>query len=379
MKLIKIYSTIILFFSFTVNSQTTINGSFMFGGENRTYSFYVPASYNSASPVPLVLNLHGYTSNGQEQRVYANFMPIADTANFIVVHPDGTINSFTNERFWNFNILGATVNDVGFLEALIDTISANYSINSDRVYSVGMSNGGYMSYYLACQSNRFAAVGSVTGAMSIGMYNNCNTSNPTPAIQVHGTADNVVPYAGNLTSKPIVDVVNFWVNNNGCNTTPVVMNIPDINTSDGATAERIVYSGGINGNTVEFFKVTGGGHTWPGALPLPLNGNTCMDFSASKEVWRFFSQYQHVSTLSLTDNEKSTVSIWPNPSTGIFNFQSLNNNFDEVLVLDMMGREVDSKKGNNILDIDLSNLDKGNYLLYLKNKGNQIVKNISIH
>lgn len=207
-------------------AQTTISGSFVHEGRTRTYLFYVPAIYNSSQAVPLVLNLHGYTSNGSQQSMYGNFKPIADTANFIVVHPDGTLDPYTNQPFWNFGIYGATVNDLGFLEALIDTISTHYMIDQNRIYSVGMSNGGFMSYALACQSNRFAAVGSVTGSMTNQMYDACTPSHPIPTIQIHGTADSVNPYNGNSTTKSIEEVTEFWVAQNGCNPSPTLFSVP---------------------------------------------------------------------------------------------------------------------------------------------------------
>src|SRR5690606_31326782 len=115
-------------------AQTTISGSFDHGGITRTYSFYVPAAYIPGEAVPLLLNLHGLGTDGAYQEENGDFRPIADTANFIVVHPDGSFESITNQRFWNYgNVAGSTVDDVGFLEALIDTISAHHSINPNRV------------------------------------------------------------------------------------------------------------------------------------------------------------------------------------------------------------------------------------------------------
>lgn len=362
---------------YTIQAQTTINGSFVHNGLTRTYSFYVPASYTSGQAVPLVLNLHGYTSNGSEQSIYGNFKPIADTANFIVVHPDGTIDPSSGQRYWNFGIFGSTVDDAGFLEALIDTISAHYTINPNRVYTTGMSNGGYMSYSLACESNRFAAIGCVTGSMSVPMYNNCNPSIPIPTIHIHGTLDAVVPYAGNTTSKAVEDVSLSWVAKNGCNPTPAITQVPNTNTTDGATAERYLYSGGTNGHTVEFFKVTGGGHTWPGApIPLPGSGNTCMDFSASKEIWRFFSQYDRSNSVSLNKTTINDLSVYPNPSTGIVYFQT-EQSINEVNILDLQGRIIEKVSGNNIQQIDIYHLNTGNYLLELSGDGFKTMKKIT--
>ncbi|WP_430402746.1 alpha/beta hydrolase family esterase [Fluviicola sp.] len=245
----------------SLHAQTTISGSFVHGGITRTYSFYVPASYTPGVPVPMVIGLHGLSSSGADFAANRDFRPIADTANFIMVHPDGS--TMFGVKFWNYEtILGSTVDDVGFLEALIDTISANYSINAQRIYCTGMSNGSFMAYLLACQSNRFAAIGTVTGSMSVDMYDACNPQHPIPVLHIHGTDDSTNPYAGTSTMKGIDDTNLFWVNENNCNPVPVVTAIPDINTTDNATATKYVYSLGMNGHTVELFKVTGGGHSW---------------------------------------------------------------------------------------------------------------------
>jgi polyhydroxybutyrate depolymerase len=366
----------ILGLTISTNAQN-INGSFVHGGITRTYSFYVPASYNASQPVPLVLNLHGYTSNGSQQSLYANFQAIADTANFIVVHPDGTIEPTTSQRFWNFGILGSTVDDKGFLEALVDTISAHYAINQSRVYSVGMSNGGYMSYALACQSSRFAAVGSVTGSMSIQMYNSCNSLSAIPTIHIHGTSDNVVPYAGNTTSKAVEDVSLFWATRNGCNLTPAITAVPNTNTTDGATAERYLYSGGTNGHTVELFKVTGGGHTWPGGIPLPSNGNTCQDFSASKEVWRFFSQHQSSNQVGINNLAIHNLNVYPNPSQGEIKFDS-ELKIRRVNVIDLQGRLIEKMEGTSIESLNLHHLNNGNYLLEISGDDFSVVKRITL-
>jgi polyhydroxybutyrate depolymerase len=371
-----LFSVLFLFAITDLSAQTTVNGSFVHDSITRTYSFYVPASYVPGQPVPLVLNLHGTGTDGNYQALNRDFRPIADTANFIVVHPDGTIEPNLNQRFWNYgNVMSSTVDDVGFLEALIDTISAHYSINQNRVYSVGMSNGGYMSYYLACQSNRFAAIGSVTGSMSNTMYTNCNPSNPTPTIHIHGTSDPINTYTGTSTSKAIEDVTRFWVDQNSCDTIPAIFPLADIDGSDGATAERYLYSNGINGNTVELFKVTGGGHTWPGQYIFTLLGNTCMDFSASNEVWRFFNQYDLVA--SVETHNAAEFSIYPNPAQDIISIQG-NQIITDVLIMDMQGRVVERQTNENIRSIDTSRLAAGNYLVKISGNDFSTVQKIVI-
>lgn len=375
----KYFTFILLLFVTThFEAQTTISGSFVYGGITRSYSFYVPASYIPGEAVPLVLNLHGLGTDGAYQAQNRDFRPIADTANFIVAHPDGSI--ILGQHFWNYgNVLGSTVDDIGFLEALIDTISAHYPINPNRVYSTGISNGGFMCYALACQSNRFAAIASVTGSMSVSMYNSCNPSYPIPTMHIHGTSDQINPYAGNSTMKGIEDVTEFWVDRNNCNTVPVITPVADNSTNDNATAERYLYSGGNDGHTVELFKVTGGGHTWPGTLVPSSNGNTCMDFSASHEIWRFFSQYERDETASVEkETHQNSVNIWPNPGNGLISIQSEDAFVTAVSVFDLQGRLIGKYAGEHIQNLDLRHLNSGNYLLRISGKHFDSFKKIQI-
>ncbi|MNU89334.1 Prolyl oligopeptidase family protein [compost metagenome] len=284
------------------------------------------------------------------------------------------------QHFWNYgNVLGSTVDDIGFLEALVDTISAHYSINPNRVYSTGASNGGFMCYALACQSNRFAAIAAVTGSMSVNMYNACNPSYPIPTMHIHGTSDQINPYTGNSTMKGIEEVTAFWVDQNNCNPTPVMTPVANSNVTDNATAERYLYAGGTEGHTVELFKITGGGHTWPGAFVSTSNGNTCMDFSACNEIWRFFSQHERGATVSL-DNEVSenSINIWPNPSQGIISIQSENAVVTTLTLFDLQGRLIEKHSGENIQTLDLSHFNSGNYLLQISGKQFNTFKRIQI-
>ncbi len=331
-----------LFLSTVALSQTTISGSFVSGGLTRTYRIYVPAIYNGSIPVPLVLNLHGYGSSNTSQESYGDFRPIADTANFILVHPNGTLD-VNNNLFWNC-FGGSTVNDVGFLSALIDTISANYNIDANSIYSAGLSNGGFMSYDLACSlSVRIAAIASVTGSMIYSHKNACAAVHPTPVMQIHGTADGTVPYAGTASFLPIDSLVRFWAQFNNCSLTPVITPVPNISTTDGCTADRYLYNVGTNGSTVEFYRVLGGSHSWPGA---PFNINvTNMDFSASVVIWRFFRKYKLnllINGIKNNSTEIGALTIYPNPSSGNFNLTFADNSKKTIRVTNCMGQTIQS-------------------------------------
>lgn len=322
----------------TVQAQSNTIETIQHDGLTREYRLYVPAMYDGNEAVPLVFNLHGYTSNAQQQELYGNFTAIADTANFIVVHPEGTVDG-SGQQWWNAFDAPAP-DDVGFVSAMIDELSLNYNIDANRVYSTGMSNGGFMSFELACSlGNRIAAVASVTGAMPVGKFSSCNAPKPTPIMQIHGTNDGTVPYNGNATMEPIQDIVDFWVNQTNCNTTPTVTTMPDIDMSDGSTAEHYLYTGGDQNSTVEHYKITNGAHTWPGA-PIDI-GVTNHDLDASIEIWRFFSQYSLDDLLVSVEQEqpKEMFQLYPNPSEGLVNVE-FDKSVNSFVVVDALGREV---------------------------------------
>ncbi len=356
----------LLFASTLLQAQPVVPGSFVHGGVMREYQLYVPAMYNPATPVPVVFNFHGLGSNMQQQAFYGDFRPIADTANFIIVHPNGTLNA-SGTRFWN-NFGGSSVDDLGFIEALLDRIIAEYNVDQDRVYSTGMSNGGYMSYDLACfRSARFTAIASVTGSMTSPRLATCACTHPMPVMQIHGTADPTVLYGGGGGSVGIEAMVNHWVQFNNCNPTPTITAVPDIDTNDGCTATHYVYSGGTSGSTVEFFKITGGGHTWPGAA---FNtGVTNKDIKASVEIWRFFSQYR-LSELAtgIEAHEAQLFSLSPNPSSDAFHLQFDGYAERTVTVANAMGQEVLTLRSSST-EVDVQVDAKGLYWISVTQNG----------
>lgn len=350
---------------FSIKAQTTVVDSVFVGGQYRSYRLYVPAIYTGATARPLILNLHGYTSNAQQQQLYSNFMPIADTANFLMVFPNGTYSS--GQRFWNAGISSALVNDIAFLNALIDSLDLIYNINLNRVYSTGMSNGGYMSHTLACElSNRITAIASVTGSIFNTQYGtNCHPTRPVPVMQIHGTNDPTVPYAGSSSSMPVDTIVKYWVTKNNCNTTPTFSNVPNTSTTDGCTAEHYKYLNGTSGSSVELYKIIGGTHTWPG---FPFGGSgTNMDMNASKEIWRFFSKYSLSTLTAVNESEqlKNTLKVYPNPVTSVLNFNLENESSISVIISDVLGKEVlaETTSTNSIL---VDKLKSGIYFITVK-------------
>mgnify|MGYP000918004175 FL=1 len=368
------YITVLLLllgFCFSSFAQQTINASITHDGIQRDYIVYIPELYDGTTTVPLVLNFHGYGSNAAQQMFYGDFRDIADTEGFLLVHPEGT--TFIGNQFWNvgFPGLSSTVDDVGFTEALIDELATLYAIDLDRVYATGMSNGGFMSFLLACQlSEKIAAVASVTGSMTQDTFDDCNAQLPTPVLQIHGTEDDVVSYNENNLSLPIPDVISYWVDHNNCETTPTTTTLPDVDVSDGSTIEYSVYEDGDNGITTEHMKVIGGGHTWPGSVINTAGTN--QDIDASMEIWLFFSRYDINGLLSTDDYENRHVSIYPNPTQSKINL-SLNYSKDIYYeLISPLGQQLMTGTiTSSNEEIDISHLPSNIYFLKV---GNQVFK-----
>ncbi len=350
----------------TIKAQSTIVDSIFVGGIYRNYRLYVPALYNGSTARPLIFNLHGYTSNALQQQQYSNFKPIADTANFLMVFPNGTKDG-SNQPFWNAGMSSAIVNDIAFLNALIDSLDLTYNINLNRVYSTGMSNGGFMSHTLACElSNRITAIASVTGSIFTTQYGgNCHPIRPVPVMQIHGTNDPTVPYAGSSTMMPIDTIVKYWVTKNNCNTTPTFSNVPNTSTTDGCTAEHYKYLNGTSGSSVELYKIIGGTHTWPG---FPFGGSgTNMDMNASKEIWRFFSKYSLSTLTAVNESEllKNTLKVYPNPATSVLNFNLENETSIAIEVSDVLGKLVLAET-THTNSVSVDKLKSGIYFITVK-------------
>ena len=365
-----------------LRAQTTVVGTIRAGGLVREYRLYVPAIYNTTTrAVPLLLNLHGYGSNNLQQEAYGDFRSLADTANFLVVHPNGVFDATSNRNWNTFGPRGTGVDDVAFLAALIDTLASRYRLDPQRIYSTGMSNGGFMSYELACQlGNRIAAIASVTGSMTASRLAGCTSGRPVPVLEIHGTADNTVPYTGGtaLQFVAIPALLSSWVQRNGCNPTPTVTAVPDLSTADGCTAERSVWAGGRNGSVVEHFRIIGGGHTWPGAAFVI--GVTNQDISASREVWRFLRRYRLAQLLPARDAVAPAAPrllLLPNPATDLLRLDAGQRLAPEALtVRDALGRRLVAPAQSlpdGRLELTTAAWPAGMYLLAVALPGGQVL------
>lgn len=251
------------------------------GGLSRTYRLFVPLSLDRQTAVPLVLMLHGVGNTAQSMVEATQFDRMAETGEFIVAYPDGV------NRTWNagYCCLGGVTtgpDDVGFLGRLIDDVRANHSVDPARVFAVGVSAGGMMAYRLGCElSARIAGVGAVAGAMTL---DDCRPARPVSVIEIHGTADQLVPYDGGHTaggatepSPPTMAVVERWAELNRCPT-------PAATETDGPVTTA-TWRGCPEGTAVKLVTIDGGGHTW--FAPGLGAANGAVDATAA--IWEFLS------------------------------------------------------------------------------------------
>lgn len=274
-----------------------------FGGLDRHYAVHMPANYDPNRPTPMVLNFHGGGGNSNTQRTISQMDLAADRHGFIVVYPDGTgaqIRLINPEGYtWNAGsccgwAMNNRVDDVGFVNAMLDELERNYNIDKKRVYATGISNGAMLCYRLACElSHRIAAIAPVAGTM--GVYG-CRPSRPVSVMHFHGTEDQFAPYAGGKGSRSLPGqsfesaekTIAFWVKQNG------ISDGPARTVKRGQTTGSF-YGPGAEGTEVVLWVIDGGGHTWPGGrfgvLGEKFLGPITQDISANDLMWEFFQQH----------------------------------------------------------------------------------------
>jgi polyhydroxybutyrate depolymerase len=240
-------------------------------GGDRPAKVYVPSSYDPAKPTPLVVLLHGYGASGSLQELYLNIKKQAEEQGFLYVNPDGTTDA-SGKRFWNATKAccdyGDTgVDDEGYLMSLLDEIAAKANVDPKRVHFFGHSNGGFMTYRMACNhADRIAAVGVLAGAMPIDA-SQCAPSGPVSVLHVHGTADETIAYEGGSVAAGIEaypgaqESVGRWLITDSCAEGPFTESKADFeaNLPGEDTTERVSPGCGA-GTAVDLWSIEGGKH-----------------------------------------------------------------------------------------------------------------------
>ncbi len=262
-------------------SSGTFKVTLQHDGMEREAVVFVPESYDSTADTPLVLNFHGFEGIARYHMEDGDLRPQAESTGALLVYGQGS--ELDGAPHWNPSPLGgdnkSSVDDFGYIQAVLDEIQTSYPFNASRVSAVGFSNGGMMALGMACyHSELIASAGSVSGAM---LDFGCDLSHPLSVITVHGTNDITIPYDnedGRGDYNSATDVVDYWREENGTGgTEPVEFN------DNGTTIQHFAFEGGTAGTAVHHYRVVKGEHVW---LQFEANGRASNDI-----IWDFLTAY----------------------------------------------------------------------------------------
>lgn len=356
---------LLLISSFFACAQSNITHTIFQDTVQRSFLVHLPTGYQPGTPVSCVFVFHGSGATAVQQQVYSKMDNVANANGFIVVYPSGINNT------WLVGTTGtyaSTSRDVEFVNAIVDTITALYSIKTDRIYACGLSQGGYMSHRVACDlQDRFAAIASVAGGISDSSSFYCSSGRNVPVLLIHGTDDPYVPYSWAERSS------DFWIAKNGCGIVADTFDLNNSNTTDNSTVQHIIYSNCSNEVAVELFRIEGGGHTWPGAaVNLPGYGATNHDISASAEIWKFFNRFTLNGTTVATDKVVlQDITIYPNPVQNVLKIDGISGDFD-ISIFNNTGVLI--RETANIHELQVQDLRSGMYFIQLKSAQGQWVQ-----
>ena len=278
-------------------NEVTLNA----GGETHDVRVFVPPLL-AGTQMPVVIDWHGLGSDGTQQAFYSDYETVAEEQGFIVVHPTGVAETPGGPNSWQlFPTPGGGRDDLAFAGALIDDLIANWCADPARVYSTGMSNGGFFTARLICEmADRIAAAVSVAGTYH---PESCHPARDVPYMAIHGTADKVVPYLGGDSTlagpgsdpglkvffeQVIPDEFAEFAADYACDATTT-------DTAVGSDVTQHAYTGCDGDTPVIFDEVQGGGHTWPSSPLASFTdgalGYTTTDIDATRDGWAFMSQF----------------------------------------------------------------------------------------
>lgn len=375
--LITVISTFVWYYSF---GQTNITDSIVHQTYQRKFMVHLPPNFNTITQRPLVLNLHGGSGNMINAQGFSMLNPVSDQNNFIVAWPQGygiAPPGFSWADGRNTSADQAGIDDIGFIDKLIDTLISRYNVDTNRIYICGFSNGGFMVQRIACQlPDRFAAMASLGSSMDTVLHHNCNPSKPIPMAFFNGTSDPAMPYGGGRMQNPQVipvvpvdTTVQFWVSHNNCQTASPVFFCPDNFTTDNSTAELYNFGNCDCNADVKFYKLINGGHTWPGvyvASQASALGNTNRDINASVELWNFFNSHTICNTMVGIDQQTKQLQlkIYPNPASTILYLHPSNIDNYSIVIRNDLGQL--TLKAYNQNQIDISQLTNGIYFITIQ-------------
>lgn len=271
--------------------------SLIWAGRERFYEVHNPLPRGQAVRVPAIFILHGANANAGYAERMSGMSALADEKKFIAVYPNGTGTYKHAMLTWNaYHCCGYAhekkIDDVGFLDVLIEKVIHDYPIDEKRIYVAGMSNGAMMAYRLACEiPHKIAAIGAVAGTLSTFSV---KPSEGIPVMAFHGKKDEHAPYDGGTGRKTffprkdrsVRETIQFWVEQNRCDPVPEIQ-------KEGSV-ERARYRNPQTGREVVLYTLQEQGHAWPGGQDGLYFGNLdppSQEISASALLYDFFMSH----------------------------------------------------------------------------------------
>ncbi|HBE87921.1 MAG TPA: phospholipase [Elusimicrobia bacterium] len=293
--------------AFAADKGALKNYSMKHGGHKRTWKVYEPAGLADGEKYPVYFLLHGGGGKAEGMRRLTRGA-FEKAGGAIVVYPQGLDEHWNDYRGdKSRKAQRENIDDVAFLKAVLDSVLKRYPGDPSRVYAAGISNGAMMSHTLACRAaDRFAAVAPVAGVMPVNLASDCEPSRPVPLLIIGGDKDNLVHWEGGQVTGPFgkkklgailsaEKTRDFWLDKNSCDISLKSSGYSDPDPEDGLAVSRERYGSCAGGAAVEFIRIHGGGHTWPGGLqymPAAVVGKTSRDLDASEEIVKFFSRFR---------------------------------------------------------------------------------------
>jgi polyhydroxybutyrate depolymerase len=283
-----------------------IKRSLQVGNLTRFFWVHLPGGTNPATPSPLVFVLHGAGGAGATamSRRYG-FNMIADREGFIVVYPHGVDRQWNDGRGRTVRHAkdNSSVDDVGFIDAIINDLASGFAVDRRRIYVTGMSNGGMMTYRLGIElGSKLAAIAPMIANIPVNIAKK-KPSSPLPVLIMNGTDDPLIPWKGGqvrVLGSEYGEVlsteqsVQYWLDCNKISSEPERVLLPDIAPNDGCRVELLTYRKQGSPFEVLLYAIWGGGHNIPGShtVEMPrLLGRKCMDINASEIIWQFFKRH----------------------------------------------------------------------------------------
>ncbi len=280
----------------------------MHDGIEREFILHIPDAIDDTMSYPLVFVVHG---GGGTARVMlrltdGRFNELADDAGFFVVYPQGVDKNWNVGRSKQVSTAGReAVDDLGFFLAMIDELSQEYPIDTQRVFATGISAGGFMSLRLGCEASaQFRAITAVTASIPTTQQSLCDHETNVGLMVINGTADPMVPYEGGQVVVfeqergeiiSTAETIALWAKNGRCAPTPQERQWPDHDPDDGTTVTVLSYDDCELDTAVKLIQINGGGHTWPGGwqyLSKDIIGATSQELNAADTIWEFFNQFE---------------------------------------------------------------------------------------